>query len=135
MNHLPRVVADYLSLWRDIARFPRQVLLNRSHSVASLAAVTGFCLVDLLTDLPYAAVAFCLSLVMFGPSAAVTCVGSVAHTLWDRGLIWADLDCEWCGDDPDDGDDDEPDADDPDDPHGLIREITEYLRNQPATAR
>ncbi|MFE4607882.1 hypothetical protein ACFRK5_05925 [Streptomyces niveus] len=131
MNHLPRVVADYLCLWRDLLRFPRLVLLNRAHSVAALLAIAVLCAVNLLVGHPATVVALYVVLVVCGPSAIVSAAGSVAHVLWDRDLIWADIDCEWCGDDPDDdGPDDGPGPDDPADPHGLIREISAYLRDQ-----
>ncbi|WP_405797717.1 hypothetical protein [Streptomyces sp. NBC_01506] len=131
MNHLPRLFADYLTLWRDIVRFPRQVLLNRSHSIASITAIGGFCAVDLLIAHPFATAVTYLALAVFVPSAIVSVAGSVAHSLWDRGLIWADIECEWCGDDPDDdGPDDALGPEDPDDPHGLIREIKAYLSDQ-----
>ncbi|MFB8350261.1 hypothetical protein [Streptomyces niveus] len=131
MNRLPRLIADYLCLWRDIIRFPRQVLLNRSHSIASLAAIGGVCAVDLSITHPVTTAVTFIVLAVFGPSALVSVAGSVAHALWDRGLIWADIACEWCGDDPDDdGPDDGLGPDDPDDPHGLIRDITDYLSEQ-----
>lgn len=131
MNHLPRLIADYLTLWRDLLRFPREVLLNRSHSIVSIAAIAGFCAADLLIAHPVATIVKHLALAVFVPSAFVSVAGSAAHALWDRGLIWADIDCEWCGDDPDDdGPDDGLGPDDPDDPHGLIREITAYLSDR-----
>lgn len=131
MNRLPRLIADYLCLWRDIIRFPREVLLNRSHSIASIAAIGGVCAVDLLLTHPVTTAVTFIVLPVIIPSALVSVAGSVAHALWDRGLIWADIACEWCGDDPDDdGPDDGLGPDDPDDPHGLIREITDYLSEQ-----
>ncbi|MFD7514071.1 hypothetical protein ACFV85_04600 [Streptomyces niveus] len=131
MSRLPRVVADYLSLWRDLLRFPRLVLLNRAHSVASLLAIAVLCAVNLVVGHPATVAALYAVLVVCGPSAIVSAAGSVAHVLWDRGLIWADVDCEWCGDDPDDdGPDDGLGPDDPADPHGLVREISAYLRDQ-----
>jgi hypothetical protein len=51
----------------------------------------------------YAALATC------GPSSVVAITGLAAHTLWSRGWLWADLNCEACGDGPDDGDDEDPD--------------------------
>ncbi|MEV8365913.1 hypothetical protein [Streptomyces niveus] len=131
MNHLPLAVADYLCLWRDLLRFPRLVLLNRAHSVASLAAIAVLCAVNLLVGHPASVAALYAVLVVCGPSAIVSAAGSVVHVLWVRGLIWADIDCEWCGDDPDDdGPDDALGPVEPADPHGLIREISAYLRDQ-----
>lgn len=131
MNHLPLAVADYLCLWRDLIQWPRQVLLNRAHSFASIAAIGGLCAVNLLVGHPATVVALYVALVVFGPSAFVSVAGSVAHAMWDRGLIWSDIECEWCGDGPDDdGPDEGLGPDDPDDPHGLIREITAYLSAQ-----
>lgn len=135
MNHLPRLVADYLSLWRDLVQWPRLVLLNRAHSFASFATIGGFYAVNLLVGHPATVALLYGALVVCGPSALVSFAGSVAHELWERALIWPDLDCQVCGDDPDDGHDDQPDPDEPDDPHGLIREITEYLRTQPLSVR
>jgi len=130
MNHLPRPVADWLALWRDLPRYPRQVLLNRAHLPASTLALAGFMLADLLAGQPYTKIAAYVALVLLGPSSLVGFFGAIAHTLWDRGLIWADLVCEFCDGGPDDEDDDpEPDA-----PDGggddLIREITDYLRQR-----
>ncbi|WP_381801130.1 hypothetical protein [Streptomyces niveus] len=134
MNCLPRLLADYLCLWRDVVRFPRQVLLNRSHSIASMATIGGTCLVDLAIGHPCTEAVVYAALVVFGPPASIAFAGSIAHTLWGRGLIWADLDCELCGGGPDDDDgyDDDLGPDDPDDPHGLIRDITAYLRTHSA---
>ncbi|MGY1579167.1 hypothetical protein [Streptomyces sp. MN13] len=128
MNHLPRLIADWLALWRDLPRHPRQVLLNRAHLPGSTLAIASTMLADLVFDHPYTTTTVYAALVLLGPSSLVGIVGSIAHPLWDRGLIWADLDCEFCGDDPDDGDDD-PEPEGPDgDGDDLIREITDYLR-------
>ncbi|MFC9748862.1 hypothetical protein [Streptomyces niveus] len=124
MNHLSLAVADYLCLWRDLLRFPRLVLLNRAHSVASLATIAVLCAVNLLVGHPATVAALY--------AAIVSAAGSVAHVLWDRDLIWSDIDCEWCSDPDDDGPDDGPGPDDADDPHGLVREISAYLHDQHA---
>ncbi|MBR8638627.1 hypothetical protein KEF29_03260 [Streptomyces tuirus] len=133
MNHLPRPIADWLALWRDLPRFPRQVLLNRSHFPASTVALTGFMLADLVVDHPYTTITGYVAWVLLGPSSVAAFTGAVAHTLWERGWIWADLHCEVCDHGPDDGDDDpEPGA-----PDGggddLIGEITDYLRHHTAS--
>lgn len=124
---MPRPIADWLALWRDLPRQPRQVLLNRAHLRGSLRALIVVLLAGLLIDHPVMPVLACVAALMFGPSAFVTVAGSVAHALRDRDLIWPDLECEFCGDGPDDdGDDGEPDVDGPDG-GGLMREITDYL--------
>ncbi|MGW1015604.1 hypothetical protein [Streptomyces niveus] len=131
--NMPRLIADHLSLWRDVVRFPRQVLLNRAHSFAAMAGIGVACAVDFLIDHVGTEVVAYVAVFAFGPSSLVSFAGSIAHTLWSRELIWADLECEWCGDDPDDdGGDGEPEPGEPDDPNGLIRDINEYLRNQHA---
>ena len=92
-------------------------------------------LAALLIDHPVMPVISCVAVLIFGPSAFVAVAGSVTHTLWDRDLIWPDLECEFCSGGPDDGDDDEtPDPDGPDG-DGLVREITDYLREQTTPTR
>jgi hypothetical protein len=130
--NLPRPIADYLAMWRDLPWAPRQVLLNRSHmrgsSVAILAAMTA----DLMITHPAAEIVVYVALVLFGPSSLVAGAGCVAHLLWDRGLIWSDLVCEFCDGGPDDDGDDDPAPEDPDG-DDLIREITDYLHTQTVT--
>ncbi|MFF8829307.1 hypothetical protein [Streptomyces sp. NPDC015131] len=125
---LPRPVADWLALWRDLPHHPRQVLLNRSHfPTSSLILALTFLLHEIVSApatawIVYAALAIC------GPSSLVAVTGLAAHTLWDRGWLWTDLDCEACGDDgPDDGDDEEPEPGDPAGDGGLA--VDQY-RNQ-----
>lgn len=127
MNRLPRPIADWLALWRDLPRYPRQVLLNRAHLRMSTLVIVVAMLADLVFEHPYTTAAVYVALVLLGPSSLVGTAGSVAHMLWDRGLIWADLDCEFCGGGPDEGEDGDPDPDGPDGGDDLIREITEYL--------
>jgi len=128
MNRLPRPVADWLALWRDLPRYPRQVLLNRAHLRASTLTIVVAMVVDLVFEHPYTTTAVYVALALLGPSSLVSIAGTAAHTLWDRGVIWADLDCEFCSGGPDD-DEDDPEPDLPDgDGDGLIREITDYLR-------
>lgn len=135
MNRLPRLLADWLALWRDLPRYPRQVLLNRAHLRASTAALVVFMLADLLIDHPYTTTAVYAALALFGPSSLVGFAGGIAHTLWSRDLIWTDLHCEFCDDGPNDGDDDDPEPDTPDDGgDDLIREIADYLRAAAYTA-
>jgi hypothetical protein len=131
MNHLPRLIADWFALWRDLPRHPRQVLLNRAHLPGGTIVILAAALVDLLAAHPYTTAAAYTALVLLGPSSLVAVIGSAVHTLWGRGLIWADLDCEFCGD-GDDGDDDDLEPDDPDDGGDLVREITDYLRTTTA---
>lgn len=133
MNHLPRLLADWLALWRDLPRYPRQVLLNRAHLPGSTFVLIVAMLADLAFSRPYTSLAVYILLVALGPSGLVAFAGSIAHTLWGRGLIWTDLVCEFCDDDhgDDEGDDPEPDA--PDGDGDLIREITDYLRHHPAS--
>lgn len=133
MNHLPRPIADWLALWRDLPRYPRQVLLNRSHFPASTLALAGFMLADLVVDHPYMTIAVCVAWILLGPNSLIAFAGAISHTLWDRGWIWADLHCEVCDGGPDDGDDDDPQPDAPDDGgDDLIREITDYLHTHHA---
>ncbi|MEV5184233.1 hypothetical protein AB0K88_31275 [Streptomyces werraensis] len=135
MNHLPRPIADWIALWRDLPRFPRQVLLNRAHAHGSAAALTVTLLVDLIVGHSFTTIAAYTALIVLGPPSLVGFAGAVIHTLWGRGLIWADLVCEFCGDGPDDGDDPEPDDPAGDDGDDLIREITDYLHTHaPTTA-
>lgn len=135
MNHLPRLIADWLALWRDLPRHPRQVLLNRAHLRGSTFVLVGAMLADLAVDHPYTTLAVYALLIALGPSSLVAFAGGVAHTLWDRGLIWSDLVCEFCDDDHGDDEDDDPEPDGPDGDDDLIREITDYLRTQtPTTA-
>lgn len=127
MSHLPRPIADWIALWRDLPRHPRQVLLNRAHLPGSTLVLIVAMLADLASDSPYATVTVYVALAVLGPSSLVAFVGAIAHALWDRYLIWADLECEFCNDGPDDGDDGDPEPDGPDGGDGLIREITDYL--------
>lgn len=134
MNRLPRPIADWFALWRDLPRFPRQVLLNRSHLRASTLTITIAMLVDLVSEHPCMTTAVYVALALLGPSSLVSTFGAVAHTLWDRDLIWTDLDCEFCSGGPDD-DEDDPEPDVPDgDGDGLIREITDYLQTATCVA-
>jgi hypothetical protein len=130
VNRLPRLIADWVALWRDLPRAPRQVLLNRAHLPGSTAALLLVLLADEICPHPAATIAVYVAAGLFGPSSVVAVTGAVAHLLWDRWLIWADLDCEFCGGGPDDGDDEDPEPDVPDDDGGLIREITDYLRTR-----
>jgi len=134
----PRPIADWIALWRDLPRHPRQVLLNRAHLWASLAGLAAVRLVNLEVPNLCTTTAMCVALAVLGPSSLISAIGTGAHALWRRGLIWADLDCEMCGDDPDDDGDDGDDPDDdpgPDiDGDGLIREITTYLRTNATTS-
>jgi hypothetical protein len=135
MNHLPRLIADWIALWRDLPRHPRQVLLNLAHLRGSTFVLVGAMLADLAVDHPYTTLAVYALLIALGPSSLVAFAGGGAHTLWDRGLIWDDLVCEFCDDGPDDGDDPEPDDPAGDDGDDLIREITDYLHTHaPTTA-
>jgi hypothetical protein len=128
MNRLPRLLADWIALWRDLPRFPRQVLLNRAHLPGSTAVLVAAMLADLVFACSFTTVAVYTLLILIGPSSLVAFVGGIAHTLWDRGLIWTDLVCEFCDDDHGGGEGDDPEPDVPDDDGDLIREITEYLR-------
>ncbi|MFD5795621.1 hypothetical protein ACFWIO_19185 [Streptomyces diastatochromogenes] len=128
MNRLPLWIADWIALWRDLPRAPRQVLLNRAHMPGSTVALLVVLLVDALCSDPAATIAVYVAAVLFGPSSLVATAGSVTHMLWDRRLVWGDLECEFCSDGPDEGEDDDPEPEDPDGGDDLIREITKYLR-------
>jgi hypothetical protein len=128
MNRLPRLLADWIALWRDLPRFPRQVLLNRAHMPGSTFVLLVAMLADLAFSQSYTTAAVYTLLILLGPSSLVAFVGGIAHTLWGRGLIWADLVCEFCDDDHGDDEDDDPEPHGPDGGDDLIREITEYLR-------
>jgi len=137
MNRLPRPITDWIALWRDLPRHPRQVLLNRAHQWESLACLAGVRLINLEAPTPYTTTAMYVAAVLLGPSSLISAIGSIAHALWRRGLIWAGLDCEMCGDDPDDDGDDGGDPDDdpgPDSDDDLIHEITTYLRATATTS-
>jgi hypothetical protein len=132
MNRLPRPIADWFALWRDLPRYPRQTLLNRSHLRASTTVIAVAMLVNLVVESTYTTATVYVVLALLGSSSIVSLSGAVAHTLWDRGVVWTDLSCEFCSDGDDDGDgdgdDDEPEPPDSDgDDDGLIREITDYL--------
>lgn len=131
MDRLPRPVADWLALWRDLPGHPRQVLLNRSHQRGSTHVILAALLTNLAVAHPCTTAAAYTALLTLGPSSLIAVIGSAAHALWDRGLIWTDLDCQLCDpdDDGDNGDGDDPEPDRPDDDgDDLIHEITEYLR-------
>lgn len=132
MNRLPRPIADWIALYRDLPRHPRQVLLNRAHSWGSSLVIGLLAVMDTFTVHPWTAEVLYAALAVAGPSSLVAITGAIAHTLWGRGWIWPDLECEWCGDDPDDGHDDDTDPDDPDGPSGLALEVEAWLRTQPA---
>ncbi|MGW0904997.1 hypothetical protein [Streptomyces sp. NPDC002853] len=130
MDRLPYLVADWIALWRDLPRYPRQVVLNRGHRVVGALTILLALLADSVLGQPWTAVAAWAALVVLGPSSLVAFLGSIAHTLWSRGFVWTDLDCEVCGDGPGGGDgggDDDPGPDVPDGDDDLICEITEYL--------
>ncbi|MGA5372302.1 hypothetical protein ACPCSD_14640 [Streptomyces griseoincarnatus] len=136
MNHLPRPIADWIALWRDLPRFPRQVLLNRAHAHGSAAALTVILLAGLIVGHSFTTIAAYTALVVLGPPSLVAALGAVAHHLWERERIWADLECQFCAD-PDDGrwDDDPHPEPGPDDGSDLIREISDYLHTHtPTTA-
>jgi hypothetical protein len=124
---LPRPVADWLAFWRDLPRHPRQVLLNRAHFRTSSFVIAACMALDLVVGSPTTTLIAYAALLICGPSSAVAILGSVAHTLWSRGWLWADLDCQACGDGPDDGDDEDPDPDDPAGDGGLT---VDRYRNQ-----
>ncbi|MFH8926371.1 hypothetical protein ACH4D4_04880 [Streptomyces pristinaespiralis] len=130
MNRLPRPIADWIALWCDLPRHPRQVLLNRAHSWGGSLCIGLLAVMDSFAVHPWTAEVLYAALVISGPSSFVAITGALAHTLWGRGLIWSDLKCQWCGDDPDDGHDDDSDPDDPDDPHGIARDASAWLRTQ-----
>ena len=131
MNRLPLLIADWFAFYRHLPGHPRQVLLNRAHSPGSTLLIVVLALMDLLAVHPYTTEVLCTALVIGGPSSLAATAGACFHVLWKRGLIWADLECQWCTDDPDDDDgDDEPTPDDPDDDGGLIRDIEAWLRTE-----
>jgi hypothetical protein len=129
---LPRPIADWLAFWRDLPRFPRQVLLNRAHFRTSSFVIAACMALDLIVGSPTTTLIAYAALLIGGPSSLVAILGSVAHSLWERGRLWADLDCEACREGPDDGDDDEPEPDD--DPAGDGGLAIDRYRNQHALA-
>ncbi|MBP2581903.1 hypothetical protein J3A78_002381 [Streptomyces sp. PvR006] len=131
MNRLPRPLADAIAFWRDIFRYPRELLLNRGHRqwraagvialIAGLAhlQVPGFLLGSLTP-----------AFLVCGPTLLLDLAGTFAHGLWKSNRIWPDTDCQCCGgDDPDDGDD-EPQDGTPDSGSGLARDIEAWLHTQ-----
>ncbi|GGU52414.1 hypothetical protein GCM10010274_46670 [Streptomyces lavendofoliae] len=89
------------------------MLLNRAHYPTSSIAIVACMALDLIVGSPVTTYLTYTALLIGGPSSAVAIGGSVAHSLWGRGRIWNDLECEPCRPGPDDGDDDEPEPDDP----------------------
>jgi len=133
MNRLPRPIADWFALWRDLPHHPRQVLLNRSHLSGSTVLLILALLSDLIATHPVTTIVAYTALIALGPSSLVAFLGTIAHHLWERGRIWSDLECQFCADPGgDDGWDDDPDPDPgPDD--GWLRELTEYLNTHTLT--
>ncbi|MFF1650155.1 hypothetical protein [Streptomyces sp. NPDC058240] len=128
---IPRPVADLICLWHGLALRPREVLLARNHHQWRGAGFIALVAVLVVTGAPGFPVGALLPALLFaGPSWVLDLVGTSAHGLWQSGRIWAGVECECCGGDPDDGDDDT-EPDDPTDDGGLARDIENWLRNQP----
>ncbi|MEU1088928.1 hypothetical protein ABZ401_19195 [Streptomyces sp. NPDC005892] len=133
MKRLPRPIADLICLWRDLARHPRQVLLNRSHHQWRGAGFIALVAALVVAGVPgFGAGSLVPALLVVGPSWLLDLAGSYAHRLWETGRIWPDLDCECCGEDPDDGGDAvDPPA--PDDDDWLGCELERLLRDEATT--
>jgi hypothetical protein len=130
MERIFYLVADWMALWRDLPRAPRQVLLNRAHLSGSTKVILACMVADLLSPYPAVTVAVYVALCVLGPSSLVAVTGAVAHILWGRGRLWGDLECEFCSGPDDGGWDEGPETDGPDGGDDLIREITDYLRTR-----
>lgn len=133
MKHLPRPIADLIRLWHDLALHPRELLLNRNHHQWRGAGFIALVALLVVTGAPgFPAGVLLPALLLAGPSWALDLAGTLAHGLWESGRIWAGVECQCCGGDPDDGDD-EAEPDDPDD-GGLARDVECWLKSQPANA-
>ncbi|MFE9855554.1 hypothetical protein [Streptomyces sp. NPDC005780] len=133
MKRLPRPVADLIRLWSDLARHPRETLLNRSHHQWRAAGFIALIAALAVTGAPgFGAGSLTPALILAGPSWVLDLVGSLAHGLWESGRIWPGAECQCCGGAPDDGDD-EADPDDPDDDGGLALDVETWLRNNQPT--
>ncbi|TXS12869.1 hypothetical protein EAO71_36155 [Streptomyces sp. ms191] len=130
MSRLPRILADLLAFWRDIARYPREVLLNRAHHQWRAAGMVSLIAALVALDVPgFSPNSFTPAFIICGPSLLLDCAGTLAHGLWKSGRIWPGVECQCCGDDPDDGDD-QPQEDAPDGGSGLARDVETWLRTQ-----
>ncbi|MCX5145116.1 hypothetical protein [Streptomyces sp. NBC_00338] len=137
MNHLPRPIADLVSLWSGLIHHPREVLLNRCHHQWRGAGFIALVTVLVATHAPgFGVGSLIIALLLGGPSWALDIAGSVAHDLWSAGRIWQGIDCQCCGG-PDGGDDDT-DPDEPADDGGLgltDRDIQNWLDGQSTPTR
>lgn len=132
---MPRPIADWIALWRDLPRHPRQVLLNRAHFSGGPLAISLALLLDGYDIHPYTAEVLYTLLIVAGPSSLIALTGALAHTFWAHGWIWTDLTCESCGDEgDDDGDDDDLDPQDPDGGGGFALDVENWLKTQPTPA-
>ncbi|MEU1434020.1 hypothetical protein ABZ438_07965 [Streptomyces sp. NPDC005786] len=133
MKHLPRPVADLIRLWCDLARRPRQVLLNRSHHQWLAAGFIALFAVPVTLGAPgFSGHSLVPIVLAASPSWLLDLAGTLAHGLWQSGRIWQDIDCQCCGGDPDAGDD-EADPDDSDGDGGLALDVENWLRNNQPT--
>lgn len=131
MNRLPRPLADLIAFWRDIFRYPRELLLNRRHRQWRAAGMIALVACLIAADAPgFPPSSLTPAFLICGPSLLVDLAGALAHSLWVSGRIWQQVECQCCGDDPDDGDD-QPQDDTPDGGSGLARDIETWLRTQP----
>ena len=131
----PRILADLLALWRDLARYPREVLLNRAHHQWRAAGMVTLIAALVALEIPgFPPRCLTPALLICSPSLLIDLAGTLAHGLWKSGRIWTGVECQCCGDDPDDGDE-QPHDDTPDGGGGLARDVETWLRTQPTPTR
>ncbi|MFE9337742.1 hypothetical protein [Streptomyces sp. NPDC007063] len=124
---MPRPIADVFCLWRDLLQAPREVLLVRGHHQwTGPVLVAQVALLDMAGRPLPGAVAAAL-LMWGGGSFLLDCLGTLAHCGWDRGRLWADRECQLCGDDGGPGDDGSDDPQVPDDPYALSAADEQWL--------
>lgn len=132
MSRLPRTIADLIRFWRDLIRHPREVILVRAHHQWRGAGFIALVALLVVAEVPGFPPASLLPAVLLGgPPWLIDLTGVLAHGLWVKDRLWANVECECCSGGPDDDEDDDPDTDDPADGGGLARDIETWLRNQP----
>ncbi|MFG3488533.1 hypothetical protein [Streptomyces sp. NPDC047972] len=131
MNRLPRTLADLIAFWRDIFRYPRELLLNRGHRQWRAAALIASVAALVALQVPgFTVGSLSLAFLICGPTLLIDIAGTLAHGLWVSGRLWKSTECQCCGSDPDDDGDDQPQDDTPDGGSGLARDIEAWLHNQ-----
>lgn len=93
---MPRPLADTIAFWRDLPRYPREVLLVRGHHLWHGAAAIA------VLQLPWMITGAALPgwmrpvLVAFFLNFLLDFVGWVLHVQWSDNKLWKSVECPFC---------------------------------------